>query len=1507
METNFDSTRSQFRGHHASMEFPQLCGGAGVRVEPHSQGGSGGAEAPKLWVSTSLSNQDGCTRSRKRSYLRAVRRLEKTGQTDYRGKRFFQFRSREQTSGTPGDKSDQGRCNFFTWNCSGLSPEILTEVLQWADDAQAMFFVLQETHWRHQLEWRAEGWLFMHSAAPKAKSGGVLFAVREKICEQPSLRWRELVPGRLLHVRFQAWKQQVDVLAVYQKVKIRGSKLDLEKNVRDRGTVWAQLRKCLASLPERAFAIVAGDFNTSFASSLPTTGHSAMGSVQPDVYMKEATEVQSLLEQAGMVVLNTFGQRRATFYHPGGSPMIDYICVKRATADRQSKRACAVASPMAGWRKGGHRPVLASLALDWRPWMRAKPATQMHEPRRTDSATSELLVLKNAVQSFEDSQTRFRAPPIHRPVGLARLYWQQRDLLHAMPRATLRDVFERFRQHARVSAAQKELRRRARQAKRDRMLVVLEDAERAALHGDSKLLHQCVRALSTGKPRARICLRGASGELLSGEEEGDALQLGPLSPIDPSLLGVDAWLRALSLVKAGKAVPSGEPSVQAWKGDLVKHAERLSQISIDCLCREDPFVPYDWSLVQIAWLPKPGKPPSAPQNLRTIGLISADSKSFLLVLREHIRDQVLQSLYDVPQYAYRPHMDTNDAILRAVHHCSKIRGMLQSSVRCNTARVIGETPPELRGGLDLAKAFDSVPHQELCCVLLESGVDAALAHVLLQVHIQTQCLILHSNQGKCVGMSRGLRQGCPVAPIMYAAWTGRLSRQLNGVLGDGWCQRHLTVFADDTLIFWSVQSWASLRKAVKEAGKLMQQLSLDGVSISYEKSSCLLALSGTRKKRANRSYVDWHRGRECLCVSVASSQVLIPIVDQVSYLGIQLSYGRFEAQTIQYRVDKATTQFNGLTSVLRTTSKFSRQHRIRIYKACVWSSLRYGVLAAGLTQAGYNQIVTTLCLQLRKVLRVHEYGVSNQQVLQQADLQPVEFFREQAEQLCGRILQDTARSPDILIIEAEQIQEHCRAVNAICDLQPHSSLIELDQMHGSVACGRCGLLFSSEEGLTMHVMRKHPDLHHQAGVPFNKRIHSLFGLSVCRLCRIHLHDWNSLRKHIACGTCSVLKDAAMRGQTIEALMSQVLEMEKANPPRPPVPLEEVRHTQDYEPWMTSATPQVLENAPLHWRLRQACALCGQRLVGMSRIKTHWQASHPKAWKLVCQRTPGEMRSLKAAFTSPCRFCGSRARSSDKHCMQCPVVFQLCAVREVCRAQRLQDAMNESSGILACQDKANPAYLDQGIATTPIGRALRAAASGSVRTPSVELDQNDSTQRPADTKTLRLATPATRQRSAPEFNTQSWTRAILLNPGVICYVNSSVLAMLHVGMRIGVQDPRLDGLRRDILHAQQGGQGVNLRVLSGFGVLARGWRFRDRQEDAAEFTRHILTVLGLRVLWQSRLEEAEGVRITDGGALLFLQVPFSPCSLQDLIEAWTFQDHVYALTGEWDRLPVVLGR
>ena len=265
-----------------------------------------------------------------------------------------------------GPSRTEGRSTFFTRNCSGLSPEVLAETLAWASDTGASFFALQETHWNFTSDWRSDGWLFVHSSAPKPKSGGVLFAIRSDMVEAASVRWSELVPGRLLHVRCLHQKQAVDSLTLYQHVKTRGDTSDLRTNLGQRDGVWRALEKALSAIPWRSYVVLAGDFNTNFSFGAPLIGKSTLNKEPLEMYRRESARVHAMLDAKGLVALNTFGRQVLTYVHPNGSSFIDFVMVRRPVADARARKACAIRAPLASWRTVGHRPVMASLRLEWR-------------------------------------------------------------------------------------------------------------------------------------------------------------------------------------------------------------------------------------------------------------------------------------------------------------------------------------------------------------------------------------------------------------------------------------------------------------------------------------------------------------------------------------------------------------------------------------------------------------------------------------------------------------------------------------------------------------------------------------------------------------------------------------------------------------------------------------------------------------------------------------------------------------------------------------------------------------------------------------------------------------------------------------------------------------------------------------------------------------------------------------------------------------------------------------
>ena len=182
----------------------------------------------------------------------------------------------------------------------------------------------------------------------------------------------------------------------------------------------------------------------------------------------------------------------------------------------------------------------------------------------------------------------------------------------------------------------------------------------------------------------------------------------------------------------------------------------------------------------------------------------------------------------------------------------------------------------------------------------------------------------------------------------------------------------------------------------------------------------------------------------------------------------------------------------------------------------------------------------------------------------------------------------------------------------------------------------------------MHVKSKHSEIHLKAGVEFNRGSHSLFGVPFCRLCRRHLHDWSSMAKHITAGTCSSLKDALARGISHDELMREVMEQEQLDPPKAPIEMPEVEDIGEYAEWMDAPILSVLQDTVLHRRLRSGCAICRQRLVGINRVKTHWQLSHKAAWDKISGTIRGNLRSLSSVFRSPCQFCGSRAKDASAH-------------------------------------------------------------------------------------------------------------------------------------------------------------------------------------------------------------------------------------------------------------------
>ena len=520
----FCSARSQVRECCDDRLQKLIGGGTGVRVGHRPPWCPVGAEAPNEGEGYSVNASS--TVIRKRSYRRALRRLGAQGFAKYRGKPFFGRQNFEVVAKQNEKAVSRRRLRYATWNCGGLSSHLYAEVMYWAKTSAIDVLLLQETHWSNSVEWQDDTWCFVHSAASRCRSGGVLTCLRRDCVDATTLKWSELVAGRLLHVRGTIEGTPCDILNVYQKVRTGGSDEATQKTLAERATVWRQLEKCLSGLPHRDVVIVAGDLNTALPRTAGLTGNSVGAEQGSRAYIKEAAEAADMLLREGLVACNTYCKRRPTYVHAMGESLLDYVFTRRTSADAEARKASVVDTPLAGWRTGGHRVLVGSVSLVWTPWRRRlKTPGCALAPALEDASTGRLQDVRAAASGVEVSLApRVQAPKLESlHVTIAR-YWEYRAAFKGGDMRALRQCFDLLRSHGRMMRLRRELRQRARKRRKQRNLATLEMAEQAAKTGDSRALFQCVKLLTGSKPSSRLRLRDENEGLVAAEKECEVLK-----------------------------------------------------------------------------------------------------------------------------------------------------------------------------------------------------------------------------------------------------------------------------------------------------------------------------------------------------------------------------------------------------------------------------------------------------------------------------------------------------------------------------------------------------------------------------------------------------------------------------------------------------------------------------------------------------------------------------------------------------------------------------------------------------------------------------------------------------------------------------------------------------------------------------------------------------------------------------------------------------------------------
>ena len=1490
---------------------------------------------------------------RKRALRRAIRRAQRSGATMYRGKALHANVSLPLPKVVASPASTGPRVKVFSWNCDGLSAALYAEILCWlGKHTEIDIIFLQETHWSKSMEWSTGEWHFCHSASLRRNSAGVLIGVRASFAKASTISWQESLPGRLLQVRCFHGHQHIDLICGYQHALGFGDRQKLQHIYQKRRAFWSELGKLLSSLPYRSHVVLGGDFNCSVTPLPKLIGSGVLAGPNTEAANADRRLFLDILQAQQLCILNSWSGKLATYHHPKGRSQIDFLAVRVSLADTEAKSCKPAESFLAGWRSAGHKPLVSSIKLLWKPWsgprVTAAQAALKAASELGFGTQPVLRVLHAKVGSSHAVAGRERPsmPVRESSHGLITGFWQLRRRVSQLRWSNTRGIFLAWRLAIRLQASKRALERHLRHTKRAHLLAVLEQAEQAAQRKLTGGFYKFVNLLCPKSHTQRIRLRDQAGQLVDQQAECSMLAaharrlflgrhwtLPVLLPVPAALFSSQHWWKAFCAIPRNKAVPIFTPSINAWKGHASEVCGVLEEVAVAQLATRKPCIPAEWASVQIAWLPKPNKTPSSPENLRTIGLMSGDQKALLHIIKTHITEPIMKALHRTPQYAYRKGASTLDAILRSSEHCHQVRKQLDAHRSDLTTKLSGRSNVDVIGGLmaniDLSKAFDSLPYEELYLSLQGAGVDEPLCRLILHLHARTSCVILHGSCCETVPMSRGLRQGCPIAPLIFAAWSIRICKLIDGFLGQGWSLRHLTLFSDDTHCYWHVHSAQELERAIQQLSRVIAVLTEAGMSINFSKSAAVCGLKGKGVAAAQQRHFRWRDGALHLRLRRDTHDLFVPLGDSLEYLGITLSYHNFQLQTVKMRQAKAQANFARLHKVLRVNGPLSAKQRLRVYAACVLSCFLYGLLGVGLSASCFRLLFSGVCGHLRKVLRIHQEGVTNAQVLERAGIDLAAMLRTRAESLRHTINTDAGRDPELKDPEARHIAYVIEGLDAALEVTPSALLTRISQHSEAVLdCPVCGQYFSGSHNLVMHFNAKHPELNQTAKIPFVRHKHALHGIPRCRFCRATLFSWQVLEQHLTCGMCPRLKDGFGRGFSLEQIFEAVVAQEYTDPPEPPPRITASPSLLFDRKEHESPIHDVLDNKKLFIEYASTCALCSQKLQSAHKMKSHWRSSHISAWLLVERETSSLARSLSATFRNPCPYCASTARDLKAHCVQCPALFQVLAVRYLRSKRYTVDELQKESGPGKRQSERRAAYLDFDSSQMPLCRAFRNAS-----VPQSDAPTEDSThktgpssgsnvgscfapQKPANKRTPDMfkrfqGATATHQsvcsdsaQGSPSM-VSNWCCSLrLANPHTQCYVNACILALGHaVGQR-----PLCPTLNRvfQLCQAHPIGQGpLHLAAHRELTALLPEWYFGIRQQDASEFLEALLR-LDFSCIWSARVWD-EGLRFCDSGMVIGLSLADPPDDLQGMLYTWHNQQFKHALDGARELICLQFGR
>lgn len=1240
-------------------------------------------------------------------------------------------------------RSKQPVIRCLSWNASGLSSALFQEFTAWLDtEGCSDLVVLQETHWGPCSDFFSGDWACMHSSGHNTdvsfdKHGGILVMARKQAFQ--NMAFRVIYPGRLVHFRATHVKTGLvcDLVGIYQHVW--RTHLPAEQNHIYRNDIWDKLSALLLGLPTRNPLLLAGDCNAVLQQKAPHVGPAAT-KAKATAGATADNALLRILREHNLCVLNSWNAKpHFTFESHQSKSQIDFVISRLKDSKGSAKQAHPLHGfPVGGWRQGGHWPVVVTLPItpfSRRPQATAKADVPFDKPAlqaavQTDSqAAAELrstveqrlqavqvrglLATRKCINDILNQCIRLhfplRAKSDHRVSAQgayrasARLTWQLYKEFKAPRVAVGLRVWQKWFEYARFRRASQALRTQSQQLKKAALLAKLAEAEHAATTGNQRVLHRIVRSLAPPSFHIVSRMRDPKGNLLSKTEElqraltyaKEIFAKHPDKALVPPLLQdlevTDATVqKELQKLGATKAVPQAAAPAAAWK---LCH-QGISQVLGPALrahfqAGSGTHLMQELHDASITLIPKPNKPATDVANMRPIGLQCPSAKVVAGIIRHQLVAILDPWVRDKPQYAYTKRRGTFDALLRVHMHFEQTSQLLRANRIDRFQQHQGKQRLPLYGGmslsLDLSKAFDLTDRPRLYQALAEFGVPQDTITIVQQLYKDARYIFRFGASEGSMIPTNGLKQGCIIAPFLWCFYTLALIQTLQQKRSEEWLLKTLTLFADDTWGSWLLQSREDFQTALSDITVILETLIEYRMEVNFSKTAVLLRVEGKKAKAVLYEHCCYKNGVRYLQVPVHGKLEMLPIKDTHEYLGTKVSYKHRLDKNLSHRVQAGQGKYQQLRKTLNGEHALSCKHRVRLWVACVQTSLLYSLPAVGITRDGMSKLTTVMTKHLRAIFKqpAHLTHSTNDSIWGRAGLTlPGPTILNAVHSFTDKLASKSLEEPDItttpeIFTHLQHLATSITTTSTTISTQqstPDASQASLDY-----PCPECAVPFSSDNARRIHCKLKHGYLPEHATsrpVKFQAHLHACGGLPQCQLCGRRFVRWQHLRVHIEDGSCDQLGGESFTKHPPRNPDAQVVD--DVVVPAGATPDPHATGAQQNLPLLMrpefltqmGSWEGLLREPRLRADLQAHCTICHMWVADFRHVRQHITRIHEPEYPGIIAAALKHCETFKRQLTRDhdCPFCRRKVWSSGRHTKQCVVLFQICVAREYHKRQ-----------------------------------------------------------------------------------------------------------------------------------------------------------------------------------------------------------------------------------------------